>query len=202
MSFPSFTKSDFLAFEEKKQKSKRYNKERKPVWEKLKQIMDFVDIGLEKKGISLQAKVSNYWPNMYNHYRVNGVWIGYSDRDKKYYEFPHLSIGVYDGYIFVGFVINERAVEYQEFFAEMVESQPDLFLNYFNQLNKDRRVIWYDDLEILENPKKKQFRELSEKIGEDWGWLSVGEFLSKKEYLSEPEKLLWIILDVFEVLHP
>ncbi len=61
MSFPSFTKSDFLAFEEGKKKSKRYNNERKKVWEKLKLVKDFIDIGLEKnpssgKGQQLLAK--------------------------------------------------------------------------------------------------------------------------------------------------
>lgn len=202
MSFPSFTKSDFLAFEERKKKSKRYNNERKMVWEKLKLVKNFIDIGLEKKGIHLQGKVSNYWPNVYNRYRVTGVWIGYSEKDRRYYKFPHLSIGVYDGFIFIGFVINESAEDYQESFAEIIDEQPDYFLRYFKKLNEERRVIWYDDVELLESPRKSELRNLSEKIREDWGWLSVGEYLSMREYTRDPNQLLWIILDVFEILHP
>ncbi len=138
---------------------------------------------------------------MYNHYRVTGVWIGYSERDRKYYKFPHLSIGVYDGFIFIGFVINESAVDYQEFFAEIVDKQPDHFTEYFNKLNEERRVIWYDDIELRESPRKSELRNLSKKIREDWGWLSVGEYLSMREYSRNPNQLPWMILDVFEVLH-
>ena len=202
MSFPSFTKSDFSAFEEKKQKSRKYNSGRQQVWKKLKLIMEFIDPGLEKRGIHLQGKVSNYWPNSYNHFRVNGVWIGYSEKERKYYEFPHLSVGVYDRFIFIGFVINERAIGYQKFFADMIESEPNIFLEYFKTLNNEQRVIWYHNIEILGIPKKKELRELIETMREEWGWLSVGEYLSMREYMRNPNQLPWTILDVFEKLHP
>ncbi len=191
-----------MAFEQKKQKSKRYNEERKPVWEKLKLIRDFVGIGLEKKGISLHRKVSNYWPNKYNQFSVTGVWIGYSHSEKRYFEHPHLGIGIYKDYLFVGLEINKRAFEYQELFAELIQTQSELFLKYFNRLDKDRRVILYSDFSVLGNPTTNDLWNLSERIGEGSGWLSIGESLNKEAYLSNPEKLLWIILDVFGILYP
>ncbi len=202
MSFPVFTESDFLVFNGTKAEDKRYNNERGVVRDKLKIIQTYVDQGLERMGIHLVGKVSRHWPNPYNHYKVNGIWIGYSLEGIRYYEYPHLSIGIYNGFIFIGLEINARADKFQGSFAELIEQNPDYFLERFEKLDERRRVILFDRQKLNGSPTKDQLNDLSKKIMEQRGWLSVGVSISMNEYLENPHHLFWIILDVFEHLYP
>ena len=200
--FPLFNQQDFAVFEKRKQSDRRYNKVRKEIWERMKLAQESIGLELDSRDIQLNCRLSRFYPNSYNKFRVSGIWLGYSDASSRYFEKPHLSFGIYRDYLFAGFVINEVAVEGLLRVASLVEHDPQWFLQVFGTLTSERRVVWYRGVEIEEDATPGQLSELCTEIRNEADWLSIGVVYGPDECPQCCEGLAEKVADVFEDLMP
>lgn len=200
--FPIFKETDFAVFERRKISNRRYNPNRKAIWERMKIAQQSIDSELNLRDIQLNSKLSRYYPNRYNKFRVGGIWIGHSDANSRYFEKPHLSFGIYEGYLFAGLVVNEVAVKELERIANLIEHDPPWFLQIFGNLDPEHRVIWSGGVEIELDVTPGQLSLLCTQMRKEWDWFSFGIAYLPEECPDCCEGLAEKIADTYESLLP
>ncbi|WNZ28656.1 MAG: HNH endonuclease [Candidatus Bathyarchaeota archaeon] len=200
-SFLGFKNSDFLAFTTNKLKAKKFNKERKIVWQKMKSLKLLVDSELAKIGFPLEGTESKYDIN-YIKRKVNGIWVAYT-HIKPYYRVCQLNYGIYRYGFFIGIELRSDSKEHITNMLNFVKNNPDEFLNFGRNLNRDHMDINYDICEINpENATISDLEKLVDTINSTNSWFRYGEWYYNKEKILKTSEIVAEIIRVFEILYP
>lgn len=200
-SFKGFVRSDFFAFKEGKHEDPKFNDERKMVWKKMKNLQSCLNMELKRKGLALEGSVSQYWIN-YTKRRVNGIWLAYTEI-KPYYLGCQLNCGIYEGGVFAGIEINEKAKADLNRVADFINHNEDEFLYYVKKLDPHYVRIGYGNWWI--GPSRistSDLDELLEALGSETGWFDLGEWYPKSEDILVSADFVSRIADIFELLFP
>jgi len=181
VTFNGFTKKDFEAFSNKKTRYKKFNSERKIVWQKMRVLQEELNNQLPSGIYVKPYSVSPYWISNRKK-EVDMVWIPYGppDVEKKYgytyQRYPHLSLGIdRDGLVF-SFLITDVAEKYggkyqSKFLTFMwmeYEKLRDILYESLTQLRLDTMVVdlLYPDLEreLRRKTFDKDFKEVYQDV--------------------------------------
>jgi hypothetical protein len=199
--FDGFTHSDFSTFQDKKWEDPRFNRERKIVWQKMKDLQPLLDAELERRGFVVEGKVSQYWIN-YTKRHVNGIWLAYTDI-KPYYVVCQLNCGIYNGGFFIGIEINEKATSQLTNVAKFTERNKDELLSYIRRLDPRYLRISYGKCGV--GPGKvsvSDIQNLLDALKTERSWFDFGEWYPKTEGILKSAQLVSRISEIFEILNP
>jgi len=200
-SFSGFAQTDFAAFADKKIKNKKFNKERKVVWQKIKSLHLLVDSELKKTGFPLKGKESRYDIN-YVKRKVNGIWVAYT-HIKPYYRVCQLNYGIYKDGFFIGIELRGDAKEQVKNMIEFIKLNPDEFLEFGKKLNPHRVYIDYDDYSVdPHNATKSDLTHLIKTVVAKEAWFEFGEWHPKTKRILKSSDIVPEIIRVFETLYP
>lgn len=200
-SFSGFVQTDFDAFEDEKIKNKKFNKERKPVWQKMKNLSLIVDSELKKIGFPLEGQVSKYDVN-YVKRKVNGIWVAYT-HIKPYYRVCQLNYGIYRNGFFIGIELRGDAKEHVKNMIEFIKLNPDEFLEFGKKLNPDYVYIEYGDFSVDPyKASKSDLMNLIKTVESEESWFEFGEYYKKKQKILKTSDIIPEIIRVFESLYP
>jgi len=197
--FVGFSQSDFSAFREEKRENPKFNRERKAVWQKMRNLQTYLDIELKQRGFTLEGKVSQYWIN-YTKRHVNGIWLAYTDV-KPYYIVCQLNCGIYRDGFFAGIEINWKAKHHLENVADFIRHNKDEFLSYVNKLDRDFMHIRYGSWGIgLDRLRASDLEDLLDALENEKLWFDLGEWYPKRESFLKSSEIIPRISRVFETL--
>jgi hypothetical protein len=199
--FHGFTSGDFTAFANRKGGDKRFNDERKIVWEKITNLQSCLDPKLKQRGFALEGKVSQYWLN-YTKRHVSGIWLAYTDVEP-YYIVCQLNCGIYKGGFFVGIEINWKAKSHLNNVLSYIKQNKDEFLSYTKQLNSDYLQVTYADCQL--GPGELSVTDIDtlvQALESQSDWFSLGEWYPKNESILKSAEIVPVIPEIFETLYP
>jgi uncharacterized protein YktB (UPF0637 family) len=106
-----FYPRDCQLFSEGRSHLKRYNRERKVVADKFKEIGRQLQPKLRSEGYNFSyVRVSKHYPNPRNHYSVDGIWLAFTGA-KHYYRWAQLNIGLYDDGLRIGIEVPRQSTD-------------------------------------------------------------------------------------------
>jgi hypothetical protein len=180
--FNGFATRDFQAFAKYKEKKREYNSERKAVWNKLRALKTELNKFMPPNKFMLPAmksKVSSFWPNPRNWWRVNGLWLGYSHHLPFSFH-PHLEVWIENKSVWIRLIIPDRAKKFQRRLKNyMLENKVDVLTELRNfPIVKNTKFKMDSKIEMwASSPKKISKKDLEDfanviEPGEDY--LSIG----------------------------
>jgi len=200
-SFTGFSRNDFVAFKESKRENKRFNSERKIVWEKMKKLQLNLESELRRQSFPLKGKISQYWIN-YTKRHVNGIWLAYTDI-APYYKVCQLNCGIYKDGFFAGIEINPKASEQLQNVLQYLNKNKREFISIVNELNPAYFYLRYGNwVANSSNIKVSDIDALIKEMHKERAWFELGEWYSKQEKFLSNGEFLSRIPKIFETLFP